>query len=126
MHLRNGGRWCQTVPNYLKRFGLATGARKMIDHEYVHAEQSITTGIYVIICPIRSHIGTNKRNQSVQGWVNIQNVFVDIKWMFILTLTLERNLTLHAKTVLVKSLCLYQPDLKNVECIGLFAVKILM
>lgn len=29
------------------RFGLATGARKMIDSEYEHAEQSLKTGIYV-------------------------------------------------------------------------------
>ena len=32
----------------LWRFGLATGARKMIDNEYEHAVQSLETGIYVM------------------------------------------------------------------------------
>lgn len=48
MFLRNGGERGQAV-RYLwyLRFGLAVGARKMIDSEYEHAVDSITSGVYV-------------------------------------------------------------------------------
>ena len=47
------------------RFGLATGARKMIDNEYEHAVQSLETGIYVYHQWSRLLIGMNRKNHNV-------------------------------------------------------------
>ena len=37
----------EMVEEGVKKYGLAKGARTMIDHEYLHADQSLTTGIYI-------------------------------------------------------------------------------
>ena len=48
MQLGDGRTRSQTVQNILFRFGLAVGARKMIDKEYDHAVDSLESGLYVI------------------------------------------------------------------------------
>lgn len=47
MFVINGRTGCQTVSIQISRFGLAVGARKMIDAEYDHAADSISSGTYV-------------------------------------------------------------------------------
>ena len=47
MQLANGWARSQAVTSPSLRYGLAVGARKMIDHEYDHAVESIQSNIYV-------------------------------------------------------------------------------
>lgn len=47
MQRGNGLERSQRVLFLRDRFGLAVGARKMIDHEYDHAVESIQSNIYV-------------------------------------------------------------------------------
>ncbi len=49
----NGRKRCQRVIQSICRFGLAVGARKMIDSEYLHAVDSINSGVYVTLNQIR-------------------------------------------------------------------------
>lgn len=66
------------------------------------------------------------KNLSVQGLEVTLNAFAVTKWEVIMIHILGRSSTLHVKTAPARDLCLYQLDLNNVECIGLFVVKILM
>ena len=119
MFLGNGREWSQIVQYLLQRFGLAVGARKMIDSEYDHAVESLTSGLYVWHTLLRLLIGINRRNQNVPDLENTQNVSVVTFYLITMKLFSEKSLILHAKIALVNDLCLFQQDLNSVVCIGL-------
>ena len=68
----------------------------------------------------------NRKSLNALDWETFQNVFVVTFFQIIMKLISEKSLTLRARTALVKFINLSQPDLKNVECIGLLEEKILM
>ena len=44
----------------VQQHGVAPGARKMMDNEYIHAEESIQTGLYVYILSYIDNIFQSK------------------------------------------------------------------
>jgi hypothetical protein len=100
------------------RFGLAVGARKMIDSEYDHAADSLTSGLYVCIYTYRLLIGTDRRSPSALGWENTPSVFADISCPIITKPISAKNSILLVKSVHANAFSLCPQGPKSVECIG--------
>ena len=122
----NGRAGCKTVTLTSIRYGLAVGARKMIDHEYDHAVDSIQSNLYVQPGLFRSLTSIHIKNKNVFDLANILSAFVDISLTIINNSILVKSSILTVLIVPVNVLLSSLHDLKSVACIGWFVAKILM
>lgn len=118
LHRGDGGGRCEEVARGLVRFGLAVGARKMIDHEYEHAVDSITNNVYVRISPCRSHTAMILNTPSASASANSRSASVAICLGSTMTSTSPRSTIPPAQTVPARSLCSFPHVRKSVACTG--------
>lgn len=108
----------QMIEEGVEKHGVAPGARKMMDNEYLHAEDSIKTGIYVPYPPNRSPIPIRIRRVSAQGWARIRSASAPIPSPPTTMPISARNSTLPVNNVHARSISSSQADLKNAGCTG--------
>lgn len=118
MLIRNGRTGRQTVTKLPHRFGLAVGARKMIDSEYDHAADSLSSGLYVRLLSCRSPIIMEQNAQSAHGWASIPSASADTPFPTIMMHILAKSSIQLVAIVHAKAFDLCPADRRSVECIG--------